>query len=115
MELRAPGIETTTRQGWSSRRRQRVVGVGMGLLRHDGEVEGVVVEDDAVLVLGVRGRARYAQAHVPKRQSYHRVPRVIQGWLLRLEELVSLLGSAVDVFQESHHRPGHRGAHSSTG
>ena len=27
---------------------RRVVGVGMGLLRHDGEVEGVV-EDDAVL------------------------------------------------------------------
>ena len=26
----------------------------MGLLRHDGEVEDVVVEDDAVLVLGVR-------------------------------------------------------------
>ena len=67
MELRAPGIETTTRQGWSSRRRQRgvrrVVGVGMGLLRHDchdGEDEGV----DAVLELGIRGRARYAQAHV---------------------------------------------------
>ena len=32
----------------------RKVGVGMGLLRYDGEVEGVVVEDDAVLVLGVR-------------------------------------------------------------
>ena len=37
----------------------------MGLPRHDGEVESVVMEDDAVLVLGVRGRARYAQAHVP--------------------------------------------------
>ena len=73
MDMRAPGIETTTRQGWSSRRRQRGAPpcathswVGMGLLRHDGEVE-VVVEDDAVLVLGIRGRARYAQAHVPKR------------------------------------------------
>ena len=43
---------------------RRVVGVRMGLPCHDGEVEGVVVEDDAVLVLGVRGRARYAQAHV---------------------------------------------------
>ena len=35
----------------------------MGLPSHDGEVEGVVMEDDAVLVLGIRGRARYAQAH----------------------------------------------------
>ena len=77
MELRAPGIETTTRQGWSSRaarrRMRRVVGVRMGLPCHDGEVEGVVMEDDAVLVLGIRGCARYAQAHVPKRRSYHRV------------------------------------------
>ena len=29
----------------------------MGLPCHDGEVEGVVVEDDAVLVLGIRGHA----------------------------------------------------------
>ena len=36
---------------------RRVVGVRMGLLHHDGEVEGVVVEDDAVLVLGIRGCA----------------------------------------------------------
>jgi len=72
MELRAHGIETTTRQGWSSRRRQRgappsvrrVVGVRMRLLRHDGEVEGVVVEDDAVLVPGNRGCAL-----LPKPQS----------------------------------------------
>ena len=55
MELRAPGIETTTRQDWSSgagnaarRRMRRVAGVQMGLPYHDGEVEGVVVEDDAV-------------------------------------------------------------------
>jgi len=34
----------------------------MGLSRHDGEVESVVM-DDAVLVLGVRVRARYVQAH----------------------------------------------------
>jgi len=40
----------------------RVVGVGMGLLRHDGEVEGVVMEEDAVLVLGIRGRARYVKS-----------------------------------------------------
>ena len=31
------------------RRMRRVVGVRMGLPCHDGEVEGVVVEDDAVL------------------------------------------------------------------
>ena len=71
MELRALCIETTTRQGWPSshaarRRERREVGVGMGLPCHDGEVEGVVVEDDAVLVLGIRGCARYAQAHAPK-------------------------------------------------
>ncbi len=36
---------------------RRVVGIGVGLLRHDGEVEGVVVKDDAVLELCVRGRA----------------------------------------------------------
>ena len=88
----------------------RIVGVGMGLLRHDGEVEGVVMEDDAVLVLGIRGR--YAQAHVPKRRSHHCVLRVLQGWLLRYEELVGLpLGSAVDFFEEIYHR----GAHSSSG
>jgi hypothetical protein len=34
----------------------------MGLLRHNGEVEGVVMEDDAVLVLGIRGRARYVKS-----------------------------------------------------
>ena len=83
----------------------------MGLPCHVGEVEGVVVEDDAAPVLGIRGCARYAQAHVPKRGSYHRVPRVPQGWLLRHEELVGLLGSAVDFPQESYHRR----AHSSTG
>ena len=76
----------------------------MGLPCHDGEVEGVVVEDDAALLLGIRGRARYAQAHVPKRRSRHCVPRVLQGWLSRHEELVGLLRSAVDFFQESYHR-----------
>ena len=36
--------------GNAARRRVwRIVGVGMGLPRHDGEVDGVVVEDDAVL------------------------------------------------------------------
>ena len=82
----------------------------MGLPRHDGEVEGVVMENDAVLVLGIRGRARFAQAHVLKRRSHHRVPRGLQGWLLRHEELVGFLGSAVDFNQDYH-----RGAHSSTG
>ncbi len=74
----------------------------MRLLRPDGEVEGVVVEDDAVLVLGIRGRARYAQAHVPKRRSYHSCSMSASGlaaWLLRHEELVDLLGSAVDILE----------------
>ena len=35
------------------RRMRRVVRVRMGLPCHDGEVEGVVMEDDAVLVLGI--------------------------------------------------------------
>ena len=84
MELRAPGIATTTRQGWSSRRRERrEVGVRMGLPCHDGEVEGVIVDDYAVLVLGIRGRARYAQAHVPKRRSHHLVRRVLQDCDMR--------------------------------
>ena len=51
----------------------RVVGVGVGLLRHDREVEGVVVKDDAVLELCVRGRACYSQAHIPKRRSHRRI------------------------------------------
>ena len=66
-------------RSYAARRRVwRMVGVGMRLLRHYREVEGIVVEDDAVLVLSVRGRARYAQAHVPKRRSHHRVPRVLR-------------------------------------
>ncbi len=42
-----------------------MVGVGMELLHHDGEVGGDVVEDDAGLVLSVCGRACNAHAHVP--------------------------------------------------
>ena len=73
VELAAP--DTTAKAyracslGGSNAARRRVwhvVGVGVGLPHHDGEVEGVVLEDDAVLVVGVRGRARYAQAHVPE-------------------------------------------------
>jgi len=76
MKLRAPVIETMTRRGLSSWRRRvrRVVGDGMELLLHDGEVDGVVVDDDTALVLFIRGSARYAQAHVPNRRSHHRVP-----------------------------------------
>jgi len=70
MELRAPGIETTTRQGWS--RAAHSWGRDGAAVSRRG-VEGVVVEGDAVLVLGIRGRTRYAQAHVPKRRSHHRV------------------------------------------
>jgi hypothetical protein len=36
------------------RRVWRVVVVGVGLSYHDGEIEGVVLEDDTVLVVGVR-------------------------------------------------------------
>ena len=42
----------------------RVVGIRVGLPRHDVEVEGVVVKDDAVLELRVRSCTCNAQAHV---------------------------------------------------
>ena len=41
---------------------RRVVGVGMGLPRHDGEVEGVVVEDDGPLGDGNAARRRVCGA-----------------------------------------------------
>ena len=47
------------------RRVWRMVRIAMGLPVHEGEAEGVVMEDDAVLIFCVRGRARYAQSHVP--------------------------------------------------
>ena len=89
----------------------RVVGIGVGPLRHDGEVEGVIVKNDAVLELCICGRARYAQAHVPVRRGDHGVPGVLQRRLLRHEEFVSVLRSAVGLFEESHNR----GSHCSTG
>ncbi len=58
-----------------------IIVVGVGLPRHDVEVEGVVVDDDAVLELSVRGRACYTQAHVPKRRCHHSVISVSQRWL----------------------------------
>ena len=48
-EIGAPWIYINLSSGHS------LVGVRMGLPCHDGEVEGVVVEDDAVLVLGICG------------------------------------------------------------
>ena len=51
-----------------------------------GEVERVVFEDDAVLVVGVRGRARHAQAHIPKRRSHQGISSVLQRRLLRHED-----------------------------
>ena len=79
----------------------RVIGIGVGLLRHDGEVEDVVVKDDAaVLELCVRGRACYAQAHIPKQRSHHCVPSVLLRRLLRHEELVGVLRSAAGLFEE---------------
>ena len=108
MALRAPDTGTMecklgplSGDNAARRRLWRIVGVGMGLLRHDGKVESVVVEDDAVLILGVRGRARYAQAHILTRCRHNRVPRVSQGSMLRHEDLY-ILGSAVDSFEEGH-------------
>jgi hypothetical protein len=48
------------------------------LLRHDGEVEGVVVKDDAVLEFSICGRARCG--------------------VLRHEELVDVLRSVKGLF-----------------
>ena len=71
---RQTNSNTGTRRFWlgplsgdyeARRRVRRMVGVGMELLRPDGEVEGFVAKKDAVLILVVRGRACYAQAHIP--------------------------------------------------
>ena len=48
-----------------------MVGVGMGLLRQDGEVESAVAEDDAVLVLA----SVAAHAMLKRMSRHHRVPR----------------------------------------
>ncbi len=49
----------------------------MGLPRHDGEVHGVVTDDNAVLELRVCRRACHAQAHVPKRRRRHGAPSAL--------------------------------------
>ena len=88
VELTAPDATTkaclacSLGGGNAARRRVwRVVGVGVGLPRHDGEVEGVVSEDNAFLVVGARGRARYAQGHIPERRCCHRrgCPMYVSG------------------------------------
>ena len=43
----------------------RVVGIGVGLLHHGGEVEGVVVKDDAVLELCVFFRKQCYDESLP--------------------------------------------------
>ena len=59
---RRTNSDTGTRRSWlgplsgdyeARRRVRRMVGVGMGLPRHDGEVEGVVAKKDAFLILGI--------------------------------------------------------------
>lgn len=49
----------------------------VGLLHHNGEVEGVVVKHDAVLELRLSARCCTCSAltHVSKRRGNHRVPR----------------------------------------
>ena len=76
-------------------------GVGMGLPRHDGEVVGAVAKWNAVLIPGIRGRAR---AHAMLRGRHHCVPRVSQGGLLRHEELLDFLDPARTFFH-SHTSP----------
>jgi len=99
---RRTNYDTGTRHSWlgplsgdieARRHMRRKVGVGMGLSRHDGEIEGVVAKKYVVLILGVRGSASYAQVHIPKQRRHHHVPRVSLGWLLRHEELVGFLRS----------------------
>ena len=81
----------------------RVLGIGVGLLHYDGEVEGFVVKNDAVVELCIRDSACYAQAYIPKRRSHLGVPSVLQRRLLRHEELVGVLRSAIGFFEECHH------------
>ena len=68
----------------------------MGLPRHDGEVEGVVMEDDAVLVLFACSSARPKTTKLPF--VFHECFRA--GCLAAATlELVDLLGSAVDILE----------------
>ncbi len=62
-----------------------MVSIGVRLPRHNGEVHGVVTNDDAVLELRVRRRARHAQA----RRRRHGVPRVLHLRRLRQFELAA--------------------------
>ena len=62
-----------------------IVGVRVGLPRHDTEVESVVVKDDAVLVLP--WPRTLCSSACPKMTMPPRVPRASQGWLLQNEKL----------------------------
>ncbi len=86
--------------GRARRRVRRVVGIGLGLPRYDGEIHGVIANYDAVLELRVRRRACHAQAHVPKRRRRHGAPRVLHLRLLRHFELVGRFCPCVEVLQE---------------
>jgi hypothetical protein len=112
MSSRAPkrpvggGLGPSVGYGRARRRVRRVVRVG--LPRHDGEVHGVVTDDDAVLELRVRRRACHAQPHVPKRRRHHGVPRILDIRLLRHFELAGRFCPCVDILQEGHRRRAHR-------
>jgi len=79
MELRAPGIEARRAKagplGADNAARRcvwRIAGVGMGLLRHDGEVESVVVKDDAVLRV-LKRMSQNGEATIVFRQCFRAV------------------------------------------
>ena len=49
--------------------RHEEVGVGMGMLRHDGEIEGVVMEDDVVKSRHKSFQAIWATRNLPANQN----------------------------------------------